>query len=129
MPYLLDTHTFIWWILDDPRLSVRVRAILQQDNEIFFSIASVWEISIKAQLGRIPFSEDPAVVIPQQIAINGLTILPIEVRHALQVFRLPLLHRDPLRPDAGGSGDDRRPAIVNRRLVYRPVPSVSHLVG
>ena len=96
MPYLLDTHTFIWWILDDPRLSARVRAILQQqDNDIFFSIASIWEISIKAQLGRIPFSEDPAVVIPQQIAANGLLVLPIEVPHALQVYRLPLLHRDP----------------------------------
>ncbi len=96
MRYLLDTHTFLWWILDDPQLSSRIRLILQQqDNEIFLSVASVWEISIKAQLGRIPFGEDPAVVIPQQIAANGLAVLPIEVPHALQVYRLPLLHRDP----------------------------------
>ena len=95
MRYLLDTHTYLWWTADDPRLSPGVRAIMQQDNELFFSVASVWEISIKAQLRRLEFDYDPTVVIPHRIAAYGLTVLPVEVRHALQVFKLPLLHRDP----------------------------------
>lgn len=96
MPYLLDTHTFLWWTTGDLRLSPRVRAIVQQPgNEIFLSTVSIWEISIKAQLRRLEFDYDPTVVIPQPIAAYGLAVLPIEVRQALQVYRLPLLHRDP----------------------------------
>ncbi len=96
MRYLLDTHTFLWWIIDDPQLSSRVRALMRgADAEIFFSAASAWEISIKAQLGRIAFQGDPTDVIPQQIAANGFVSLPIEVRHTLQAYKLPLLHRDP----------------------------------
>lgn len=96
MRYLLDTHTFLWWILDDPRLSSQVRAIIQEpEHEILFSAASAWEIAIKAQLGRIDLQEDPTEFIPQQITANGFSIVPIELPHAVQIFRLPLLHRDP----------------------------------
>lgn len=53
MAYLLDTHTFLWWITDDPRLSKSVREIIRApENEVFFSAGSAWEIAIKAQLGR-----------------------------------------------------------------------------
>lgn len=96
MRYLLDTHTFLWWIVDDPRLSSRSRAIIKEpNNEIYFSAASAWEIAIKAQLGRITFEDDPAAFIPQQIAANGFMNLPIRSEHALHVSTLPLLHRDP----------------------------------
>ena len=60
MRYLLDTHAFLWWVLDDPRLSPAVRAIVQDPgNDIYFSAASAWEIAIKHQLGRMEFSENP----------------------------------------------------------------------
>ncbi|MSQ15650.1 MAG: PIN domain-containing protein, partial [Dehalococcoidia bacterium] len=75
MRYLLDTHAFIWWTTDDHRLSAGVRAIMQADNEVFFSVASVWEISIKAQLGRLEFDYDPTIVIPLRIAAYALTVL------------------------------------------------------
>ncbi|TAK28764.1 MAG: type II toxin-antitoxin system VapC family toxin [Chloroflexota bacterium] len=96
MRYLLDTHTFLWWIVDDPRLSPRVSAIIQDpNNEIWFSAASAWEIAIKAKLGRIKFEDDPVELIPQQVTANGFRNLPIQSDHALHVSRLALLHRDP----------------------------------
>ena len=54
MKALLDTHTFLWWITDDQRLSYRVREIISDStNEVLFSVASSWEIAIKARLGRL----------------------------------------------------------------------------
>ncbi len=96
MRYLLDTHTFLWWIVDDPRLSPRaVSLIRDSSNEILFSAASAWEIAVKAQLGRITFDDDLAEVIPRQVATNGFRSLAIQCEHAVRVARLPLLHRDP----------------------------------
>lgn len=96
MPYLLDTQTFLWWIVDDPRLSARAAAIIRDPNsEIWFSAASAWEIAIKAQLGRITFEDDPVEFIPRQVVANGFRNLPIQSDHALHVLKLPLLHRDP----------------------------------
>lgn len=96
MRYLLDTHTFLWWIVDDPQLSPRAGAIIRDpSNEIWFSATSAWEIAIKAQLGRITFEDDPVEFIPQQVAANGFRHLPIQSDHALHVSRLALLHRDP----------------------------------
>lgn len=96
MRALLDTHVFLWWILDDPRLSSRARRVIADGrNELFFSAASGWEIAIKAQLGRITLPEDPERFIPGQLACNGIESLPITLSHALHVHTLPLLHRDP----------------------------------
>ncbi|HET7035116.1 MAG TPA: type II toxin-antitoxin system VapC family toxin [Thermomicrobiaceae bacterium] len=96
MRYLLDTHAFLWWVMDDRRLSGRVRALIQDpENELLFSAASAWEIAIKARLGRIRLQGDPREVIPQQLVANGFAQLAIETPHALEVATLPLLHRDP----------------------------------
>ncbi len=95
MRYLLDTHTFLWWIVDDPRLSRRAaEAIWDPASEVSFSAASARKITIKAQLGRITFEEDPLALIPRQIAANGFAHLPVRCEHALRVSRLPLLRRD-----------------------------------
>ena len=96
MRVLLDTHVFLWWITDDPRLSSRARRVIADGrNELLFSAASGWEIAIKAQLGRISLPEDPERFIPEQLARNGIESLPISLSHALHVYTLPLLHRDP----------------------------------
>ncbi|MEK6581539.1 MAG: type II toxin-antitoxin system VapC family toxin [Nitrospirota bacterium] len=96
MRALLDTHTFIWWIMDDPKLPSYVRSIISDgDNELFFSAASCWEIAIKAQIGRIKLPSRPDIFISEQLALNAVQTLPIQVSHALHVFNLPRLHRDP----------------------------------
>ena len=96
MRFLLDTHTFLWWVTRDTRLPERVQTIIADSgNDIFFSAASAWEIAIKVQLGQMTLGGDPAELIPERVAANGFLVLPIEVRHALHVATLPLLHRDP----------------------------------
>ena len=96
MKVLLDTHAFLWWITDDPKLSMRVRGIISEgENEIFVSAATGWEIAIKSQIGRLKLPDEPQRFILEQLKINGMKSLPIEMRHALHVSTLPTNHPDP----------------------------------
>ncbi len=96
MRVLLDTHSFLWWVTDDPRLSPRAREIISNgENALFFSAASAWEIGVKARLGRLILSEPVAVFVPAQLALNAIEGLPIALNHALHVGSLPDHHRDP----------------------------------
>ena len=96
MKLLLDTHTFLWWITDDPRLSSRVQSLIaDKTNELWLSVASAWEIAIKAQLGRLRLPDDAPQFVITQLALNAIQTLPIQRRHALHVYKLPLHHRDP----------------------------------
>ena len=96
MKALLDTHVFLWWITDDQRLSFQVREIIADGtNEILFSAASGWEIAIKTRLGRLQLPDDPEIFIPEQLELNAIEVLPVQIGHALHVYRLPSHHRDP----------------------------------
>ena len=96
MKVLLDTHTFLWWITDSPRLSARAREVIRDsNNELFFSAASGWEIAIKAQLGRLQLPDNLEQFIVEQLSLNIILVLPIQLRHALHVYTLPQHHRDP----------------------------------
>jgi PIN domain nuclease of toxin-antitoxin system len=96
MKALLDTHTFLWWITDDPQLPPRVREIISGgDNALFLSAASGWEITIKARLGRLRLPDNPERFIIEQLSLNAMTSLPIQLSHALHVYALPTYHRDP----------------------------------
>jgi len=95
MKALLDTHAFLWWITDDPRLSPRVRKIIGDgENELYLSAASGWEMAIKAGLGRLQLP-DLERFIPEQMALNAIETLPVRMSHALRVHNLPEHHRDP----------------------------------
>lgn len=96
MRLLLDTHAFLWWITDDPRLTERARAIIADPaNELFLSAASGWEISIKFRLGKLSLTEAPEEFVPKHLRSNAIQPLPVSMEHALRVASLPLLHRDP----------------------------------
>ena len=96
MRVLLDTHVFLWWITDDPRLSDRTRAIISDGkNTLFFSAASGWEIAIKAKLGKLSVPGDLKAFITEQLVENNITPLPVRLSHALHVYSLPAHHRDP----------------------------------
>ncbi len=96
MKALLDTHTFLWWIIDSPKLSSHVCEIISDgNNDLFLSAASGWEIAIKAQLGRLRLPDDPERFIPDQLTANAIQSLPIQMSHALHVYTLPNHHRDP----------------------------------
>ena len=96
MRVLLDTHTFLWWITDDPRLSTSARAVIADaGNELFLSAASGWEMAIKVRLGRLQVAGDLTRVIPEHMASNHIQGLPVQMGHALSVHGLPDIHRDP----------------------------------
>jgi len=93
--YLLDTHTFLWWIGDDSQLSRLVHQILADEkNEVYFSVVSAWEIAIKAHTAKFGFNVDPSFI-PRDVADNGFITLPVQMRHALRVYGLPRHHGDP----------------------------------
>lgn len=95
MKYLLDTHAFIWWDSEPSKLSVQVLAICQDPtNILFLSIASIWEMQIKSQLGKLTLLVPLATVIERQFA-NRIGALPISIPHIHGLEGLPSHHRDP----------------------------------
>ncbi len=96
MRLLLDTHAFLWWIADDSRLSGHARELITDNaNDVYFSVASGWEIVVKAGLRRVELPDDPERFIPEQVSANAFQVLPVHLRHALKMYTLPDLHRDP----------------------------------
>ena len=96
MKILLDTHTFLWWVTDDFRLSLTAREIISTpENQRFLSTATGWEIAIKAKLGKIILQGDLKDFIHSQMEANLIQVLPVQMDHALHVYHLPDLHRDP----------------------------------
>ena len=96
MKLLLDTHAFLWFVLDDSRLSESARTLMMdRGNELLISPASYWELAIKISLGKYQLDEDFETFMAQQIASNDLVVLPLTVSHAAAVSKLPFIHRDP----------------------------------
>ena len=96
MKLLLDTHTFLWFIIGNPHLSANARALIEdQANEKFLSVGSMWEIAIKVSIGKLALSGSFDTLIPQQLSINGFDLLGLEVNHAAALINLPFHHRDP----------------------------------
>jgi PIN domain nuclease of toxin-antitoxin system len=96
MRLLLDTHTFIWYVTDNSRLSNQVLELINdENNEILLSIASLWEIAIKQNLGKLSFNQPFEIFITQQLNLNDFSLLDINISHVTVVATLPLHHRDP----------------------------------
>lgn len=96
MKLLLDTHTFLWFIMGDPNLSDTARALIEdQLNEKFVSVATLWELAIKVSIGKLALSAPFDTLIPQQLLGNGFELLNLEIPHAAALINLPFHHRDP----------------------------------
>ncbi len=94
MKILLDTHTFLWGITDESKVPLRVRSIILS-GEPWLSVASVWEILTKVQLGRLPFPKPSGPYLVSRLSFNGIHVLPLTLDHVLRVESLELHHRDP----------------------------------
>lgn len=94
MRLLLDTHVFLWVVADSPRLSATARDLIGRADEVHVSVASLWEVSIKAATGKIVADVDS---LAGAIEGSGMIALPVSLAHAVQVSRLPLHdgHKDP----------------------------------
>lgn len=114
MRSLLDTHTFLWFITGDQRLSAMARNVIEaQDSEILLSIVSIWEMAIKAGLGRLPLPSPIRALVPQHMVENSIGLLPLALDHALGAGSLPHHHRDPFD----------RMLVVQARMEEMPIIS------
>lgn len=96
MTYLIDTHVFIWWLQDNRELSERSRNIMSNAaNEIFLSIASLWEISIKLSIGKLKINDYSTAYIEKQLVSNDIQLLPIKLSHTVNLHSMPNHHKDP----------------------------------
>ena len=96
MKYLLDTHTVIWFLTGDKKLSDKARGLIDNpDNRKFLSIASLWEIAIKVSLGKLALNKPFEKLFPEQLYFNRIEILDITVDSLIKLTTLPFHHRDP----------------------------------
>ncbi len=91
MSLLLDTHAFIWWRTNDPRIGAPARQAIARTAKVYVSVASAWEVAIKVALGKLRLSENFEAGVEQ----SGFDKLGIKFAHAELVARLPLHHGDP----------------------------------
>jgi PIN domain nuclease of toxin-antitoxin system len=95
MNVLLDTHAFLWFVNDDPQLSLAAKTLMESEVDLLLSVASLWEISIKVGIGKLDLPKLFDVFIPEQLELNEIELLPIELKHLTPLTSLPLHHRDP----------------------------------
>jgi PIN domain nuclease of toxin-antitoxin system len=95
MSYLLDTHTFLWFIEGSSNLSKKARSVIENSqNKNYISIASIWEMAIKLSIGRLKLDvnmED----LKQEILKNNFEILPLDFEHIIKLSSLDAIHKDP----------------------------------
>ncbi len=94
MKVLLDTHTFLWGITDEAKIPPKVRSVMLS-AEPWLSVASVWEIVTKVQLGKLDFPKPAGPYVVSRLSLSGIQILPVTLQHVLRVESLELHHRDP----------------------------------
>ncbi len=96
MRILLDTHIFIWIVTEPERLSPKLTgSIIDRQNSLFLSLASIWEIQIKVALGKLDLKGDLATIVDIQIEQNSIQLLSIDAKHIYALSNLPAHHRDP----------------------------------
>jgi PIN domain nuclease of toxin-antitoxin system len=95
MKALLDTHTFLWAIAQEGKLSRRAQQIYTGPNDLWLSVASLWEILIKVQAGRLPLPERAGPYLVKKLLKDKIEVLHVTLDHVLRIESLPAYHRDP----------------------------------
>jgi PIN domain nuclease of toxin-antitoxin system len=96
MNLLLDSHVFIWWADAPEKLSAAaLRALEDENNRLLLSVASIWEMQIKLQLGKMQLSLPLKSLIESQEQANKMEIVPITREHVFAISTLPSFHKDP----------------------------------
>lgn len=119
MRLLLDTHALLWWLAGDERLSATARqAISSEDNEIFVSAASAWEVSTKHRLGKLPGAGPLAVDFAREVRQQGFSELPISLAHGQVAGALPGEHRDPFGRMLIAQAREEKMALVSNENMF-----------
>lgn len=96
MRILLDTHVWLWMVLEPDRLDTTLRNHLEDtETVLFLSAASVWEMAIKFSIGKLPLPEPPSTFVAPRLLRDGVRALPVDLHHAAAVAELPRHHLDP----------------------------------
>jgi PIN domain nuclease of toxin-antitoxin system len=115
--FLLDTHPFVWFLVDHKRIPTRLMAVLTDPSRVaYVSAVVVWEATIKAGLGKLSLPLDE---LEATIAAAGFAVLPVTVAHALEVRHLPPLHRDPFDRLLVAQARHERLTLVTRDAAIR----------
>ena len=92
--FLLDTHAFIWLSENDPHLPNNLRDMIDIADTVYLSIVSLWEMAIKLNLGKLSLQRSYETI-GQELESSDILLLPISFMDTLQIYHLPLHHRDP----------------------------------
>ncbi len=96
MRIVLDTHALLWFIMGNAQLSRRARELIEEPGNVrLLSMASLWEMAIKASLGKLILAQPFSVLFPRILHANDIELLAIGVEHVAAVATLPFYHRDP----------------------------------
>jgi PIN domain nuclease of toxin-antitoxin system len=120
MKALLDTHAFLCALAGDERMSRLARDTFAGPTGLSLSIASVWEILIKVQSGKLNLPRPAGPYVLRKLAENGIEMLPISIDHLLALERLPMHHRDPFdRMLIAQSLEENLPIVTSDPLFAR----------
>jgi PIN domain nuclease of toxin-antitoxin system len=128
MRVLLDTHTFLWAIEDSPELSSTAYSVLSDsDNRLYLSIASVWELAIKASARKLTVKQPFETAINDQLRLLEVELLGIEVSHIAFTITLPMHHRDPFDRILIAQSMVERMPILSRDTAFDAYDNVQRL--
>jgi PIN domain nuclease of toxin-antitoxin system len=117
---LLDTHAFLWIAGDWKRVRPEARRVIENPETVLhLSVASVWEMSIKAAIGRLDLPAEPSVYIPRRIADFQLSVVDVTEEHALAVYGLPRHHADPFDRMIVAQAQLEELTVATRDRVFR----------
>ena len=119
MRFLLDTHALLWWLTDDPQLSLQTREIIANEaNTILVSAASAWEIATKHRLGKLEIANEVMPRFNELIELDGFEHMPITYLHALKAGAYPVEHRDPFDRMLAAQSDLEATALITRDTAF-----------
>ena len=118
MTALLDTHAFLWAATDPLKFSFAAKEVCES-ADLLLSVASIWEIVIKNQIGRLALGENPRTFITRQLEAGQISVLAISANHALRVGGLPLSHRDPFDRMLAAQSLEEDIPIISRDPIFQ----------
>ena len=119
MRALLDTHTLLWWILEDPALTrTAQQTITEASNAMLVSAASAWELAIKYQQGKLPKAGDLVSNFSSEVEREGFQLLPISADHGIRAGLLPGPHKDPFDRMLIAQSQAENLPIISNEVVF-----------
>jgi PIN domain nuclease of toxin-antitoxin system len=122
MKALLDTHTFLWAISGNQKLSQRASEIFAGPSDLWLSVASIWEILIKVQIGKMSLPGPVGPYLVKKLTENRIETLPVRVDHVMRIERLLPHHRDPFDRILIAQSVEESLPIITSDAVFRDYP-------